>query len=169
MTKQEFIDKWGGSLSNRVDPKQCIQLRLDDLDSVIQSAIAEHEAGKHHAQFDGECELQELMDEIHKWSNKQFGDGMGIPEKSRSKPIAYHLKKEVNELIEALDKSERDAFDYPLALWEYADVFMLILDSATQYGLRAETLMKITLQKLELNKKRKWSNPDENGVVEHIK
>lgn len=118
-------------------------------------------------------ELQILMDDISEWSNAIFGVG------HRNPFIIYHLKKEVNELIEALDKSNDLGRDNSVGVgeylrqisktkMEYADCFMLLLDSAHHFGLTAENIIDLTREKLEVNKTRKCGKPDENGVVEHI-
>jgi len=52
---------------------------------------------------------------------------------------------------------------------EFADVFMLLLDCATHFGINTDELITITYNKLDVNKKRKWGTADKNGVVEHIK
>ena len=115
--------------------------------------------------------LQELMNSITAWSDGQFGEGQ------RNPAIAYHLLKEVPELIDAIKlfqntnsivhvtKSEKALKSL---FFEYADCLMLLLDSASHMGLTADMLIDYTQQKLEINKSRKWGKPDENGVVEHI-
>jgi len=45
----------------------------------------------------------------------------------------------------------------------------LLLDIAAQEQIDISDLLRASYEKLEVNKKRKWSEPDENGVVEHIK
>lgn len=117
--------------------------------------------------------LQNLMNEISEWSDETFGEGQ------RNPAILYHLKKEVPELIEAMEKFQKEntimtpykkANDQLKKVWEeYADCFMLLLDSADKFGLTAERLEYITRNKLEINKKRQWGKPDCNGVVEHIR
>jgi NTP pyrophosphatase (non-canonical NTP hydrolase) len=117
--------------------------------------------------------LQDLMNEITQWSDATFGEGQ------RNPAIAYHLKKEVPELIEAIEKYQNgNTIKTPYSetngllkdVWEeYADCMMLLLDSANHFGLSAERLLYITKQKLEINKKRKWGKPDCNGVVEHVR
>ena len=113
------------------------------------------------------CELQQLMDSISEWSDKTFG------ESQRNPAILYHLLKEIPELIEAikelqkLEHANNDIFEK--VFFEYADCFMLLLDSASHIGISAKTLLRYTKKKLEINKKRKWREPDKNGVVEHIK
>jgi len=119
-------------------------------------------------------ELQQLMNDISDWSNATFGD------KQRNPAIVHHLKKEVDELIEALNKSEAMAFDDSIGIgefgrqvektqMEFADCFMLLLDSASHFHITAEQLIEFAREKLEINKIRKWGKPDKNGVVEHIK
>ncbi len=119
-------------------------------------------------------ELNNLMNEISDWSDKTFG------ESQRNPAIVYHLKKEVDELIVELHKCNTLAADNSVGLgeWarqitntntEFADCFMLLLDSAKHHGLSAEALIELTKKKLEINKARKWGQPDENGVVEHIR
>lgn len=114
------------------------------------------------------------MNDIHEWSNATFGD------KHRNPAIVHHLKKEVDELIESLIKTQALGADPSVGAGEfgrqlhhtdneYADCFMLILDSARKFGLSAASLISITEQKLAINKARTWGTPDENGVVEHVK
>lgn len=118
--------------------------------------------------------LQTLMNDISQWSDSTFGVAQ------RNPAIVYHLKKEVNELIEALDKTYAYGVDESVGAgefgrqiertqYEYADCFMLLLDSASHFGLSAKHLADLSREKLEINKKRKWGKPDKNGVIEHIK
>lgn len=104
-------------------------------------------------------ELQKLMDDISEWSDNTFGDY------ERTIPILHHLKKEVPELIEAIEKEGTISS----ALFEFADCFMLLLDAAHHHGYTADDILFATMEKLKINKKRKWGKPDENGVVEHIR
>lgn len=119
-------------------------------------------------------ELQDLMNDISEWSDATFGD------RQTSRAAAYHLRKEVQELIDALVEHRYHEERQNLAIikeenltgnanMEYADCFTLLLDSASHFGLTADDLIKLSRRKLEINKKRKWGNPDENGVVEHIR
>lgn len=118
--------------------------------------------------------LQLLMNDVRQWSDATFGYGQ------RTTSIVYHLKKEVVELIQALNKTYELGCDESVGVgelgrqilrteFEYADCFMLLLDSAHHFGLSAENIFDLTRKKLEINKKRKWGEPDKNGVVEHIK
>lgn len=113
-------------------------------------------------------ELQILMNDISKWSDDTFDNGEF--NRKRSLPISHHLQKESIELTNAISIDQKIDCSYTkIAVQdELADVFMLLLDTATHYGINAEELLKITSNKLEINKKRKWGVPNKNGVVEHI-
>ena len=52
---------------------------------------------------------------------------------------------------------------------EFADCFILLLDAARKEGLFAKDILKAIVNKMEINKARKWGKPDENGVMEHIR
>lgn len=109
--------------------------------------------------------LQQLMIDIQKWSDGAFGNAQ------RTIPILHHLKKEVPEAIDAVERyyDNRTASRCDNAIEEFADCFMLLLDSASHFGLTADELLRATERKLEINKKRTWGKPDENGVVEHVR
>lgn len=103
-------------------------------------------------------EVQNLMDDIHKWADETFGT-----ERTALAPL-HHLQKEVQETIEAITECEAEK-----AIEELADCFILILNSSSKYGLSFQQLMDASKEKLIKNKARKWGKPDENGVVEHIR
>jgi hypothetical protein len=105
---------------------------------------------------------QKLADDIRQWSDATFGN-------QRNPGIAYHLKKEVDELINAIIAGtiSQDLHNRKI-LMEYADCMMLLLDSATHSEFTVAEIYSATIEKLEINKNRKWGSPDENGVVEHI-
>lgn len=94
---------------------------------------------------------QLLQNHIAEWSDMQFGNNRN-PD-----CMISHLKKEVEELSLKPYSSE-----------EYADCLMLLLDAARVANIDTEQLWEATVKKLEINKKRKWGKPDEDGVVEHI-
>jgi len=111
---------------------------------------------------------QVLMNDISSWSTETFGN------KQRNPAILYHLKKEVEELIEALEEPISVEFaEYQKqrrrAVLEYADCFILLLDSADKFHLTANQILSACIEKLEINKARTWGEPDANGVIEHIK
>lgn len=96
--------------------------------------------------------IQQLQDEVADWSNATFGS-------SRSPTIPlHHLAKEVQELIAASDDK-----------MEYADCLILLLDAYRMAGGSADQLVETCFEKQEINRKRKWGTPNDNGVVEHIR
>jgi len=120
-------------------------------------------------------EVQDIQDAIQAWSDETFG------KERTGKPIAYHLKKEVDEVIESIDNFHKDRpygkDKESLALlrkrrervlFEIADCMMLLLDVAAHEQYTFKLIMMAVEDKLEINKRRKWGEPDENGVVEHI-
>lgn len=115
--------------------------------------------------------LQDLQTELGIWADKTFGEGKPIP-------TAKHLIKEAKELVEALENFERcqsleEEWNYASTNMkicdEFADCFLLILDCARRYGVNTELLIKLSVAKLAICKTRKWGEPDQDGVVEHIK
>jgi hypothetical protein len=68
--------------------------------------------------------------------------------------VVAHLKKEVEELAESHNPEEA------------ADCLLLLLHHAHRCGY---DLMIEAFKKFEINKKRKWGEPDESDVVEHIR
>ena len=107
-------------------------------------------------------ELQDLMNDISNWSDKVFG------EYQRNPGIVYHLKKEVDELIEIFENGVVTQDEIDKLKMEFADCMMLLVDSASHSFFTANDLFSAIREKLEINKKRKWGKPDENGVIEHI-
>jgi hypothetical protein len=96
--------------------------------------------------------IQQLQDEIARWSDATFGD-----ERPPTRPL-HHLAMEVQELIAEPHDDE-----------EYADCLILLLDAYRMAGGNTKQLLDTAFQKLEINKQRDWGTPDENGVVEHIR
>lgn len=121
-------------------------------------------------------DIQTIQDEIKEWSDTTFGSDR------TGKPIAYHLKKEVDEVIEAIDafhkdrpydRKSKESLDLlrkrrERVLFEIADCMTLLLDIAAHEQYTVKLIMMAVEDKLEINKKRKWGEPDENGVFEHI-
>ena len=85
--------------------------------------------------------------EVGEWGNLTFPKG--TPDS-----LVAHLKKEVDELGETHDPEEA------------ADCLLLLLHHAHKCGY---DLVIETFRKFKTNKLRKWGEPDENGVVEHIR
>lgn len=111
------------------------------------------------------------MNQIAEWSDATFG------KLQRNPAIVYHLKKEVDELIKEFEY-QKDPFpksddekqrDRQMLKMEFADCFMLLLDSAHHANFTADELINTAIEKLEINKERTWGKPDKNGVIEHVK
>jgi hypothetical protein len=102
--------------------------------------------------------LQKLMDDVLEWSQSTFKT-----QSSYSK--LKHLEKENSELQNAIFHEHGNAEISE----EFADCFMLLIAAAKMEGFSAMDLINCSNAKLEINKTRKWGDPDENGVCEHIK
>ncbi|MFV0402439.1 MAG: dATP/dGTP pyrophosphohydrolase domain-containing protein [Bacteroides graminisolvens] len=109
--------------------------------------------------------MQILMNEIRAWSDLQFDNGIFRP--SRSLAISKHLQREAKELTVALEKYGESGCYAPV-MEELADVLILLLDVATHTGNDVDALLTAANNKLQINKKRKWGEPDTEGVIEHI-
>lgn len=108
--------------------------------------------------------LQAFMDDVHEWADNTFGK-----ERTALAPL-YHLKKEVDEAILAI-QNEDHLIDFQKirnTKKELADCFILILNATSKYGLTFNDLFETAKDKMKINKSRKWGEPDNNGVVEHI-
>ncbi len=104
-------------------------------------------------------ELQKLMTDWGEWSDNTFPITAPIPKLN-------HLKREVPELIEAIEQYGPQSEQ---AKKEFADCFGLILNAARAAGYTADDLITYTKIKLSLNKLRQWGAPDAEGVCLHIK
>ncbi len=87
-----------------------------------------------------------------------FSDETFGKERPYTAPL-HHLKKEIEETIESGDAEE------------YADCLLLLCDSFRKRHpeLDADDLIEIAYQKIKTCRQRKWGDPDENGVIEHIR
>ena len=101
------------------------------------------------------------MSDLLEWANETFPSTRNNP-----LPPIYHLRKEVDELIEDLEFKGKDNED---TKYEYADCMILLLQSASKYGMSTDDLLTYTRSKMDINKKRTWNKPDENGVYLHVK
>lgn len=82
------------------------------------------------------------------WSDKTFSSA------TDSSRIA-HMQDELKELLE-----------HPADPYEMADIFLLLLHHAHANGVDLEMAARV---KFDILQKRKWGQPDERGVVTHIK
>lgn len=171
--QRDHLDQFGTEL-NEMSPG--LEKAFTELEQAVGGRIVHINMNGHNEPKEPAttaADLQEYVNELAKWSNKTFGAAQ------RNPAIAHHLKKEVDELIESLEVFQKDnnlrtpiqeanGF-FKSVCYEYADCFMLLLDSAQHFGLSVERLMYYARKKLEINKARKWGKPDKNGVVDHLK
>lgn len=97
--------------------------------------------------------------DISKWQFETFGHATSLSK------IA-HLKQELKELEDELLKVERNPEEIKK---EFADCFILLFGAAASFGLTYTQIVSLVDNKMEINYKRQWGKPDENGVVNHIK
>ncbi len=107
-----------------------------------------------------------LQASISQWHDETFGKG--TPEGIGT---CHHTIEECNELIKELQywidsPPPKNTTRQMLALEEFADIFILMSVLATKWDTNLESYI---LEKMIKNKKREWSEPDENGVVRHTK
>ena len=107
-------------------------------------------------------DLQKLINEIGQWSESTFSHQNSISK-------LHHLQKEVAELIHAIEMEPSEPEKKSEAYLEFADCFILLLDAARKHGFTANDILSAIIEKMEINKARKWGQPDVNGVVEHIR
>ena len=101
--------------------------------------------------------VDKFMEDQFFWSGQTFG--FDYPAHPRAGVGSlHHCAEEVQELID--DPSDKE---------EWADVFILLFDAASRRGIPFSDIMDWVEAKYEKNTKRKWGEPDENGVVHHIK
>lgn len=95
-------------------------------------------------------DVNDIQYGISEWTENQF------PNRT-TESITKHLESEIEEI-------RRDPSD----AMEYADAMMLIFDCASFNNIRASDILSAMCKKLEINKKRKWGEPNADGYVEHI-
>ena len=94
--------------------------------------------------------LEELQGEIARWQKATF------PGQTVEKKI-QHLASEVAEMAAA-----------PRDISERADALILLLGINALHGKTGAELLCAASAKLEINRRRKWGPPDENGIYRHI-
>lgn len=95
--------------------------------------------------------------DITEWQNETFKNAT-----STSK--INHLKEEVDELWLSIK------FGSPVTeiRHEFADCFLLLFGAAASEGMTYANIVDAINEKMEINKKRKWGNPNAQGYVKHI-
>lgn len=114
--------------------------------------------------------LQETTNRLAQFSDKTFNNGEFT--RTRSLSILYHLDKEVKEAMTATRKVIHGggSIDDIIALEsEIADILILVLDYQRHFIPNTDHLLTIINNKMDVNEIREWGEPDENGVIEHIR
>lgn len=112
-----------------------------------------------------ESELSEFQDEVGEWGKKTFDPTDQLTNYEFAKGRINHFLKESEELKEEFLKHPYPQFMNNMGS-ELADCFLLLLHIS---DLMYFDLLKEARKKMEINRKRKWKEPDEFGVIEHIK
>jgi NTP pyrophosphatase (non-canonical NTP hydrolase) len=97
--------------------------------------------------------VQYLADQIFEWAQSAFPN-------QTEKGLANHLVKESKELVDGIYVGDYEE--------ELADCFMLVLELSKKFGMTIDQLCFLTFEKLQKNKLRKWKEPDQDGVIEHV-
>ena len=122
-------------------------------------------------------DLNKFQREFGEWADTVFGRSRGAVG-----PL-NHLKKELVELEEALTAlppfveqeegisgwQEKENIRRAHILEEYADCFLLLINSAYIQGIDMRTLMQAAAEKFEVCKNREWGPVNDEGFAEHIR
>ena len=97
--------------------------------------------------------FEKVRDDVSSFSDKTFGK-----DREYTAPL-YHLKEEIDEVIESGD------------ITEFADCLLLLIDAFNKKYRQYHTndLLDECLVKMEENRNREWVGPDKNGVFHHKK
>ena len=91
-----------------------------------------------------------VQNDIWEWAKNTFP-------RSKTENHLNHLLKEVQELKE----DSRD-------ILEYADCLIILLHVARSNGITVDMLNDAVKIKMDINKKRNWTEPDKDGAQHHI-
>jgi hypothetical protein len=99
---------------------------------------------------------QDLFKEVTDWQKATFKEIYPMP-------LLLHLGQEIEEVVVSIVVNDPDK------RLEFADCFILLMGAAKADGMSYEDICQAISEKLEINKKRTWGEPDSNGVINHIK
>ena len=102
--------------------------------------------------------MDNLFKQITAWQRDTFGETTPLS-------VAKHLRKEVDEVIEALEKGDKDH----VRKEELPDLQILTFNLADKLGMDFYDLSANTRLKFKKNLNRKWLKPDADGCVHHEK
>lgn len=96
--------------------------------------------------------FQQMQNELGQWADATFGD-------RTPQSLLRHLEHEIEEVCE----NPKDEL-------EWADCLTLLVDAyRLATGHNTEHLLDACFEKIAINKQRKWSPPNEDGVCFHIR
>ena len=101
--------------------------------------------------------MDNLFKQITAWQRDTFGETTPLS-------VAKHLRKEVDEVIEALERGDKEH-----AKEELSDVQILLWNEAKKLGMDFFDLSANVRKKHTKNLQRKWLKPDADGCVHHEK
>jgi hypothetical protein len=93
----------------------------------------------------------QLQAEVAVWARETFGEST----------IAAKFHHFIKELVEIAE--------HPGDVTEWADAFLILMDAATLAGFTMDEVLEACKAKHAINLTRTWGEPDENGVVEHVR
>jgi hypothetical protein len=93
---------------------------------------------------------------VTEWQRETFGKATALSK-------LHHLKEEVEELISDIENGREEK------RFEFADCFILLFGAASSDGMSYDDCCDCIDDKFDILKDREWGNPDENGVVKHVK
>lgn len=99
---------------------------------------------------------EQQFNEITEWQRNTFGQSTALSK-------IGHLAEELQELVHDLHQQ------YSERRLEFADCFFLLFGAAAADGMSYEDICNAISEKFEINKQRKWGNPDSEGIVRHVK
>jgi len=99
---------------------------------------------------------QQQFEEITSWQKDTFGSATSLSK------IA-HLAEELQELVSDLKSNSSEK------KLEFADCFFLLFGAAAADGMSYQDICHAIQEKFEINKTRHWGNPDEHGIIRHVK
>jgi NTP pyrophosphatase (non-canonical NTP hydrolase) len=111
-------------------------------------------------------EIKKFQDEVGKWVNEAFNKKRGHNKKACTIGTINHFQKEALELKQASQDYINGHQGKEIIPEEAADCLILLLHLA---HLHEFDLLEWTEKKMVVNYKRTWGEPDEFGVIEHIK
>ena len=101
--------------------------------------------------------IQKFMEQNRKWTDETFPGQSVIS-------TLDHCRSEVTEVKNAIDNGESSKE----ILFEFADVYLLLLNSLSKQGYTFEQLHNAAEEKMIINRSRKWAINGE-GFPAHIK